>query len=221
MSNAKTRFEEAVSEFRVWAAAHPVSKRYGEWEFYYDQWPAIWATFKNFLQSSDSKDLDQHTRELVLYALARDNETETLKDALIDQVEHLLALARTGLHSAEQDARWQLADALGSVQAPEDEIVSILEAYTADSDEYVSRRALLALGRRLSPVAEVLAQRAWNTGHEYQRIAALHVLSALGSPLLPSYLEDAGRDGRRYLAGTADQLRLSLQAPPDTPGQVG
>ncbi len=90
---------------------------------------------------------------------------EELKETLTSWPKHLLALAKVGLQSAEQDARWQLADALGSSQgAHEEEVLPILEAYAADHDEYVSRRALLALGRRRSPIAEALAQRAWGRG---------------------------------------------------------
>ena len=70
----------------------------------------------------------------------------------------------------------ELADALGSVEADEGEVVPLLEAYAADADEYVSRRTLLALGHRQVPIAEALARRAWDTGHEYQRMAALEIL---------------------------------------------
>jgi HEAT repeat protein len=150
---------------------------------------------------------DQDTTELALYILARDNEMETLKDDLTEHPTCLLALAKAGLHSAEQDARWQLADALGTVQADEDDVASILEAYVRDSNEYVSRRALLALGRRRSLVAETLARQAWDTGHEYQRIAALEVLSNLDSPCLSSYLDLAAQDGRQYVVGAAQRIR--------------
>ena len=118
-----------------------------------------------------------------------------------------MALARAGTGSAERDARWQLAAALGNVEPDEGGVVPLLETYVADGDEYVSRRALLALGQIKAPIAESLAQRAWDTKHEYQRMAALDVFHRLGSPLLSSYLDLAEQDGRQYLCGYAKKLR--------------
>ena len=207
MPDARAKFEHAVAEFRAWAASYPEAERSAEWEIDYDHWPDLWSAAAAFLDSSEPRRWDRSIVELLLYVLARDNETEDLKRELVGRPEHLLALARAGTGSAERDARWQLAAALGCVEADEGEVVPLLEAYTAADDEYVSRRALIALGRRKAPVAERLAQRAWDTGHEYQRMAALGVFHALGSPLLPSYLELAEQDGRQYLAGFAKELR--------------
>ncbi|MCP3393830.1 HEAT repeat domain-containing protein [Bradyrhizobium sp. CCGB12] len=132
---------------------------------------------------------------------------EILKRELTARPAHLLALARAAPHSPERDARWQLADALGSDEFAADEVEPLLEQFFHDADEYVSRRALLALARRRSKRAEALALRAWGTEHEYQRMAALDALSAVNSPLLPSYLDLAQRDGREYLVDFANRLR--------------
>jgi HEAT repeat protein len=143
---------------------------------------------------------------LLLYILARDNEMELLKQELVTRPVHLLALSRVALYSIEADARWQLADALGSVELPPNEVEPLLERLFHDRDEYVSRRALLALAHRQSKTAESLALLAWNTEHEYQRMAALEALSALNSPLLPSYLDLSQRDGRQHLVNFANGL---------------
>lgn len=209
MLDARTKFEQAVAEFRAWAGSYPHAERSGDWECDYDYWISIGNAFSGFLDSSDPQRWDQHVIELLLYILARDNEDEALKRELVGRPSHLLALARAGVRSTERDARWQLADALGSVEADEGEVVPLLEAYAADADEYVSRRTLLALGHRQAPVAEALARRAWNTGHEYQRMAALEVLRALGSSLLSSYLDSAQQDGRQYLVETGKRIRMA------------
>ncbi len=207
MSDARAKFEHAVAEFQTWAASCPEAERSSEWECDYDYWPELWSATAAFLASSEPQQWDLPIVELLLYVLARDNETEELKNDLAGRPEHLLALAKAGTGSAERDARWQLAAVLGCIKANEDEVVPLLETYTADKDEYVSRRALIALGQRKAPTAERLAQRAWDTGDEYQRIAALGVFHALGSSLLPSYLKLAEQDGRQYLAGFAKELR--------------
>jgi len=205
---AAANFVEAVLAFRSWADRYPVGQRSGEWECDYKHWPEITSTFTALLDLGAPQLWDASTVESLLYILARDNEMEMLKEELIARPDHLLALAREALHSTERDARWQLADALGSVELLAFEVEPLLEQLFHDEDEYVSRRALLALARRRSEKAEPLAFRAWSTEHEYQRIAALEVFSARNSPLLASYLDLAQRDGRQYLVNFANALRL-------------
>ncbi len=207
MSDVRARFEYAVAKFRAWAASYPQAERSNVWECDYDYRPELWSAAAAFLDSSEPQRWDRSIIELLLYVLARDNEIEELKNQFAGRPKHLLVLAGAGTGSAERDARWQLAAALGTVEADEGEVVPLLEAYAADDDEYVNRRALIALGQRKAPIAEELAQRAWDTGDEYQRMAALGVLHDLGSPLLPSYLKLAEQDGRQYLAGFARELR--------------
>ena len=55
------------------------------------------------------------------------------------------------------------------------------------------------------PEAESLAQTAWNTGCEYQQMAALEVLHSLGSPLFEGYRRIAEKDERQYLSEFAKQ----------------
>ncbi|MET4173057.1 hypothetical protein ABIB99_004150 [Bradyrhizobium sp. LA6.1] len=207
IGGAQARFVEAVLAFRRWADRYPVGQRSDEWECDYGEWPAITTAFAAFLDSGVPQHWSAPIVELLLYILARDNEVEVLKRELMAKPAHLLALARLAPHSPERDARWQLADALGSDEFAADEVEPLLEQFFHDADEYVSRRALLALARRRSKRSETLALRAWSTEHEYQRMAALDALSAVNSPLLPSYLDLAQRDGRQYLVNFANSLR--------------
>jgi hypothetical protein len=205
--DAEVRFVETVVAFRSWADRYPVGQRSGEWECDYGRWPEITTAFTSFLDSGAPFLWDASVVEFLLYILARDNEMEILKQELITRPAHLLALARVALHSAECDARWQLADALGRVDLAVREVEPLLEQLCHDEDEYVSRRALLALARKRSEKAEPLALRAWSTGHEYQRMAALEAISTCNSPLLSSYLDLAQRDGRQHLVNFANSLR--------------
>jgi HEAT repeat protein len=204
---AEARFVEAVSAFRNWADCYPVDQRSSEWECDYEQWPAITRTFAAFLDSGVPQLWHASTVETLLYIFARDNEMEILKQELIIRPVHLLAVARIGLHSTEPDARWQLADALGRVELTASEVEPLLAQFFHDENEYVSRRALLALARRRSKEAEPLALRAWSTEHEYQRMAALEALFACNSPLLSSYLDLAQCDGRQHLVNFVNELR--------------
>ena len=203
---AEAKLVEAVSIFRSWADCYPVEERSGEWECHYDQWAAITSAFIAFLDLGAPRLWDASIVETLLYIVARDNEMEMLKDELITRPSHLLALARRAVHSTERDVRWQIADALGSAELPADEVDPLLEQLFHDQDEYVSRRSLLALGRRRSKELVPLALRAWSTEHEYQRMAALEVLFVCKSPLLPSYLNLAQCDGRQYLVKFANEL---------------
>ena len=76
----------------------------------------------------------------------------------------------------------------------------------ADQHEYVSRRALQALGRISSPHTERLCERAWDTDHEYQRIMALWVLKEIDSRKLDSYLALARKEGRKYMVSNAIEI---------------
>jgi len=210
--DATDRLGRAISDFRRWANANSSSEKSAEWETEYEYWQNVADAFKAFLDLSEPNDWSRDDTESVLYILARDNECETLKGELIAHPGHLLALARAGIHSTEDEARWQLADALGSVKADDGAVAMLLDSYCTDPSEYVSRRALLAAGRRLMPGAEAAALRAWETGHEYQRMAALTVLFNVNSTNLPSYLESAEQDGRQNLMKVASQIRSDQHA---------
>jgi len=145
--------------------------------------------------------------DAVLYAVARDNEVELLAASMSEFPEHLLAAARASVGSSEPYAKWQLAEVL-TKNIP-DEAHVILEALSSDDDEYVRRRVLLLLGRLRSPLIEGLVDRAWETGDEYQRIAALHALHDAGSARLQDFLSRAEADGRQYLVENARNLRGS------------
>lgn len=84
---------------------------------------------------------------------------------------------------------------------------ALLIHFAYDADEYVSRRALIALGKLKSERTEQLAERAWQTGHEYQRIAALWALKDVGSSKLGDYLLQAEEDGREYVVRNAIEIR--------------
>jgi hypothetical protein len=147
--------------------------------------------------------------EDLLYILARDNEDECIKEDLVSRPACLIAVAKIGLGSGERDARWQIADALGSVQVPDSEVEDLLVHFHNDSDEYVRCRALMAIGERKLSQAEALALCSWETGMEQQQMVALNVLHCIGSAKFDIYRQIAERDSRQYLVKAAKSYGLS------------
>lgn len=203
---AKLKLRGVGSEFQQWAEGRNADQRSAEWEAEYEKWPELTRAYCDVLDTCHPEDWDQSLVDLLLYILARDNEGEVLKDELISRPTPLMALAAASPASDEPDAKWQIADALGRIGAKED-VEPIIEQLLQDRDEYVSRRALLALARRGAANLDVWAVRAWGTGHEYQRMAALEAFAVSNSPLLASYLDQALSDGRQFLVRRAMELR--------------
>ncbi len=211
----EAEFRKQVAAFRRWADYYASTDtshgwEYGaEWDCNYGDWPAIWAATEAFLEANQPAQWHDEVAEELLYIVARDGEDEWIKEELAERPIHLLALAKRGLHSPEREARWQLADALGVVDAADAEVESLLMQFCDDSDEYVSRRALLATGNRRCAMAEAVALRAWNTGLEYRQMAELDVLSQIGSAQFAALRDAAGRDPRQSLADYAKTLRVT------------
>lgn len=199
-----------VAKFKRWASAYPVpvDKRSGEWEVEYDDWPALHDAALMFLASAVTETWTEDEVEDLLYAIARDNEIEHLSRSLRERPDVLLKLAALA-RGAESAAKWQLASQLGTLSERKAEAERLLLTFVEDDAEYVSRRALLALGALHSPHAERLAERAWRAGHLYQRMAALHVLAAVSSRKLPEYVRLAYEDGRPHLIEIASSYRVT------------
>ena len=206
---SEAELRKQIAAFRRWADQYWSGQKckwehgHGEWECNYSQWPEIWSATVAFLETGSPALWDDEIVEEILYILARDNEDERIKEEIVRRPSCLLALAKRGLSSTEVDARWQLADALGAAAGPDTEVEPLLVSFYNDSDEYVSRRALLAMGSRSSEQAEASALQSWNTGHEYQQMAALCVLSRIGSAHFESLRHMVELDPRQYLAKAA------------------
>ena len=210
-----------IELFRQWAALYLESPRSGEWECDYDRWGNIWTALDQFLEEVSFEQWNQEVTGGILYVIARDNEIENSLDALAGDPQRLLFLARAALNSTEVDAKWQIANRLGDLPERISEVEPILLEFIerspfcdkTDRNEYVSRQALLALGRLKSTKAEKLAEVAWGAGYEYQRIAALHVFYEIGSSQLENYLQLAESDNSLYLRQNAALLRAGHRHP--------
>lgn len=194
---------EEIRKFEVWVAAeHPDSVfGWGEWEADYSDWEGLYLAALPLLRAAS--DWSDEEIGLLLYVIARDNETMLLAAEV--PKEKLVKLAKAALVSEETHAKWQLVGRMESLPFGR-EVEDLLLQFAADRHEYVRRRALLALAEHRSVHAERLAEQAWATGDEYQRMAALRAFFQLKSPLLRHYLKLAVEDGRQYLTQTANRI---------------
>lgn len=194
----------AAEAFSAWAQTHP--QDFGEWETDYLEWPEAYDCARALLDDRPFPEWNDAEKQSFLYLLARDNEVEDLADLL---AEHPKTLVHVAEHvcatpsSAEAHARWQVAAYLPAIGT---EAIPLLLALVADEDEHVRRRALLSLGTLRAPAAERCAVTAWESGLEYQRIVALHVLHEVGSPRFATYAALAADDPRPSVRQAAHRL---------------
>jgi HEAT repeat protein len=203
----KDELLRAADGFRGWAHDNFPRARSAEWEAHYPEWIATYDVCTRLIQGSFHECWDDEMKQALLHLIARDNESEILMDVVAEDTDLLLTLAGDSLLSTEKDARWQFAERLGRLHERKTEAEALLLQFVRDDDEYVSRQALLGLGRFGSDRVEEHAEKAWGTGHEYQRMAVLYALYKVGSPDLPEYLTRAEADGRRFLIAHAARIR--------------
>ena len=173
---------EEVERFKAWASTQ--RRNYGEWECDYEDWATLYAAGEASLANLSMSEVEV---DLVLYVLARDNESELIKSMLEKYVDNGMRVARAAISCGDADARWQIADFLGTQNG--DEAKHLLHRFADDEDEYVRRRALLASVRNNPTFAETTAWEWLASEHEYSRLASLRILRQLGSPELAAAIE--------------------------------
>jgi HEAT repeat protein len=208
-----TLLHQEVTKFREWVSSveYLNSETLNvEDACIYSEWWHLFEIILTFLTTSINDHWTDKEVDDILYVMSWDNECENLVDEIEENPNSLIKLANLALNSSEDDAKWQLADRLGNLSGEPAE--SLLLKFVNDKDEYVPRRALIALSRMKSPYAEALAEKSWETGEEYQRIAALWVLKDISSSKLGAYLQKAREDGRQFVIKNADQIQELLKS---------
>ena len=195
-----------INKFKAWAAAYHYAG-IGEWECNYGNWRDLYRVFERFIYHIPFQLWTQETIDLILYAIARDNDIEELIDVVARDPERLIFLAERAVTSTERDAKWQFAVALGRVDQQLYPTEALLTRLMDDENEYVRRRALHALADIGSAKVTEMVKPAWESNHEYQRMTVLYALWKIDSPLLIEYLEQAMSDGRTYLMNYAQRIR--------------
>jgi hypothetical protein len=202
-----------VDRFSEWADATfpPDRQRSGEWECRYEGWGSLRRAVLEFVASTPFGLWSPEEVQTVLYAIARDNETEYLAWELRHQHPDLLApLARASIEVGERDDRWQLAKQLGLLGRAGGEEERLLLRLVRDEHEYVRRRALEALARLGPSTVEQLSLEAWqrpDPDQQWARMMALWSLHRVSSRLLGSLVAEAEQDPREHLRAFAERVR--------------
>lgn len=200
-----------TTRFREWAGAGP-GPREGQWECDYGDWPAWHRAVLDWVYGRHPRGWSEADTGHVLYAIARDNDTQYLvREIRKRRPGTLRFLARAALAHGESEARWQLAAELGQL-AGDEEAQALLFALAGDQDEYVRRHAIRSLAGLGVRAAEELAWAAWHRPDEYQewaRMSALECLRELASPRWRVLLAEALQDHRPFLRQFAERMQAA------------
>ena len=128
-----------IHGFKLWAETAP--KGFGEWETEYFHWDKIYQAADQLIEAVPAGEWEGELMKNFLYILARDNECENINDTLILYPDQLITIAHHAVKYEDPNARWQIAHALGKINADDAEIQLLLKIFLADEDEYVRRRA--------------------------------------------------------------------------------
>ncbi|NGZ77699.1 HEAT repeat domain-containing protein [Saccharibacillus alkalitolerans] len=202
-----TKLDERVNDFWEWSKTQ---KPEYEWETEYESWAIVNFLFSELVETTEHSYWSRKTINNLLYMIARDHECGILINKLCERPKSLLFLAQEGLFHPDPEVRWQLAHYLTKISAQYSEAEEIIREFSEDHDEYVRRRAILALGYIKSKYAEERAVMAWNTNLEYQRIAALEVLYQMKSKELEQYLKLARNSEFEYVRSNAERITKQL-----------
>ena len=215
----RERLLEQVGKFHQWQEITYPGKTTeeigGAWEVDYPAWNDIFDAFCHVLTQMDAETADSVLLDEMVYLIARDNEAEGFIQETTSHPQWFECLCRRAAASNENEAKWQFAAYLPECSCSQ-EVRDIILNFAKDPNEYVSRRALLAMPALRPDCVEQFAPLFWERNcyspelQEYQRIAVLVSLDAIHSDLLPQYLERAKQDGRSYLLEHAKRIEGEL-----------
>ena len=210
---------EQVGKFHQWQEITYPGKTTeeigGAWEVDYPAWNDIFDAFCHVLTQMDAETADSVLLDEMVYLIARANEAEGFIQETTSHPQWFECLCRRAAASNESEAKWQFAAYLPECSCSQ-EVRDIILDFAKDPNEYVSRRALLAMPALRPDCVEQFAPLFWERNcyslelQEYQRIAVLVSLDAIHSDLLPQYLERAKQDGRSYLLEHAKRIEGGL-----------
>ena len=215
----RERLLEQVGKFHQWQEITYPGKTTeeigGAWEVDYPAWNDIFDAFCHVLTQMDAEMADSILLDEMVYLIARANEAEGFIQETTSHPKWFECLCRRAAASNESEAKWQFAAYLPECPCSP-EIKNMILDFAKDPNEYVSRRALLAMPALRPDCVEQFAPLFWERNcyspelQEYQRIAVLISLDAIHSDLLPQYLERAKQDGRSYLLEHAKRIEGGL-----------
>ena len=172
-----------------------------------EHYPAFDELRQAAISALAGSDTSRDAAAQILEVLGYDSEAELVLDALSSSAERGLPIALAGLDHPSNHTRWQVAEALGRFATPI--ALDALQRLLNDDDEYVRRRALLALRPHDASAARTTAL-AWLTSHhEYSRLVALDTLAVLGDSSLPKALAVLKNDPSEHVRARACKITAS------------
>lgn len=139
--------ETELARFWDWAGMSPdtysENRGLGEWEIDYPDWDELYHAASEALELLN-KEFNHDLAQLLVYALAIDNESGTILQKAEEKLESKLRFVKKVINSALPQARWQAAELLGRTEV-EDREKLLINLINRDKDKYVVRRALMGL----------------------------------------------------------------------------
>ena len=202
-------FLEQVERFRLWEGSWPYAEdsKDRDWSYIYRDWDEIYRSFRALLKDIDCSKWDDPLVHSIVYIMGRDDEFQQIARDLAKLPAAFLRIAEAALSSSDRRAKWQIAAELGTFEMDDSAAETMLLGLAGDAEEYVRRRALVALANRGSGLAEEVAVQAWDSADQHGHMAALYALSKIGSPLLEVYLQRADSLDGEYLADYVARIR--------------
>jgi hypothetical protein len=148
-----TTLRDEIDRFKAWTP--PTDRRHGEWECDYKHWPQLLSAAITAIDQHAGRELSPDVADDLLYVLGRDNESESVREHLVQNPDVLSALAKYATESLDADAKWQIAVSFADAKLPDG--AELIRPFLNDEDEYVRRRSLMAYASFAPREAEEIA----------------------------------------------------------------
>jgi len=139
--------ETELAKFWAWANMTPETydeeRGLSEWEVEYPDWEALHKASGEALEQLN-KEFNHDLAQLLVYALAIDNESGTVLQQVTDKLENKLRFVKKAINSNQSQAKWQAAELLCNAEV-EDREKLLVNLINREDDKYVKRRALMSL----------------------------------------------------------------------------
>ncbi|CAA0106467.1 Uncharacterised protein [Halioglobus japonicus] len=185
----------AAKKAREWALRNTEKH-----EYEYPGSDSIYKAVDGIIDSGDSFEMDD-----LLFLLAFDNEDEIVLEKIEEEPSLAWNLSEAGLTHKCADARWQIGVLLGRLGG--ERAIEYLSRLCRDSDEYVRRRALLALRDHDRKITEKVAIDWLVSEHEYSRMVALDTLVYIESDYSSAAIEKLRDDQSEVVQTRLEKLR--------------
>ena len=170
--------ETELAKFWEWANMTPETyneeRGLGEWEIEYPGWDELYKAVGGVIEQLN-KEFNHDLAQQLVYALAIDNESGTVLQAIVDKLESKLRFVKKAINSDQPQARWQIAELLGNSEV-EDREKLLVNLIMRDKEKYVIRRALMSLANVNHAKAAELAKGYLRDPDPFMKLVAKEIV---------------------------------------------